>query len=123
MRTTAAIIQQLPATFSETLVAHMTRLNFTNEQLAGTSLLDAKSIQNMRSGKQLRLTSVVAVCIGLQLEPVYSMDLIGKSGYYLSNSVKDCAYRMLIFEHYTTPISECNKLLQSMRLGVLAKNK
>lgn len=119
----ANVISQLPATFSRTLVAHMTRLNITNEMLAAASLLDAKSIQNMRNEGSPKLASVIAVCIGLKLEPVYTLDLIDKAGYVLTTSMQDCAYRLLIFEHYTSSIRECNDLLRSMRLGILVKDK
>jgi hypothetical protein len=78
----ATIMRRLPATFADTLVSHMERLGCTEESLAEKSLIHAKTIQRLRNDLRYKskLETVIAICIGLQLHPILSTDLVDKAG-------------------------------------------
>lgn len=111
--TTAAILQSLPATFSATLVAHMQRCNMTVEQLSEKSLLSASSIHNFRTGKtgKVSFKSVMALCIGLQLNLCLSKDLLLKAGYVFQNTSREVLCTKLVESCYCYSIHDCNMLL------------
>jgi hypothetical protein len=113
-RQTTNIMRSLPATFSDTIVAHMDRLNFTVEYLEETSLVNAKTIQRMRNDdrKPHKLPTVVAICIGMQLNPVLSADLIKKAGHTFRIDEEHIIYQMLLNSYYQNPIYECNEILR-----------
>ena len=113
-----AVLQNLPPSFSETLVAHMKRKGITNEQLAERCLLSDRQIYRFKSElfPRISLRSAVALCIGLRLHPLLAMDLIGKAGYSFNSSLEHTAYRMLILTMTNRSIYECNEQLK--RTGV-----
>lgn len=122
---TANIMRGLPATFSDTLVAHMDRLEITVENLEEKSLVNARTIQRMRNDEryQPKLGTIVAVCIGLQLSPVLSADMIRKSGNTFRATEEHIIYQMLLNSHYQNSIYECNEILQANNCKPLTKEE
>lgn len=122
---TTKILRSLPATFSDTLVAHMDRLDLTVEYLEEKSLVNAKTIQRMRNDdrKPHKLPTVVAICIGLQLNPVLSGDLIRKAGHTFRIDEEHIIYQMLLNSYYQNPIYECNEILRSNNFNPLSKEE
>ena len=122
---TANIMRGLPATFSDTLVAHMDRLEITVENLEEKSLVNARTIQRMRNDEryQPKLGTIVAVCIGLQLSPVLSADMIRKSGNIFRATEEHIIYQMLLNSHYQNSIYECNEILQANNCKPLTKEE
>ncbi|SHJ09431.1 ImmA/IrrE family metallo-endopeptidase [Propionispora hippei] len=120
---TTRIMRSLPATFSDTLVAHMDRLNFTVEYLEEMSLVNAKTIQRMRNDdrKPHKLPTVVAICIGMQLNPVLSADLIKKAGHTFRIDEEHIIYQMLLNSYYQNSIYECNEILRANDCNPLSK--
>lgn len=120
----ANIVRSLPASFADTLVAHMDRLNCTEESLAEKSSIAPKTIQRMRNDIRYKskLETVVAVCIGLQLHPILSMDLVCKSGYSfkLFDEVH-IIYQVLLNTKYQSQIYECNEILRSNNFKPLGR--
>ena len=115
----------LPATFSDTLIAHMDRLEITVEKLEEKSLVNARTIQRMRNDEryQPKLGTIVAVCIGLQLSPVLSADMIRKSGNIFRATEEHIIYQMLLNSHYQNSIYECNEILQANNCRPLTKEE
>ena len=122
---TSVILATLPAVFSETLAAHMKRLHFTLEYLEEKSLVNAKTIQRMRNdeGYQPKLSTVVAVCIGMQLSPILSADMIKKAGICFRATEEHVIYQMLLNSHYQNSIYECNEILRSINCNPLGKEE
>lgn len=108
------ILRSLPGTFSGSLVQHMTRKKYTVESLAETSLASSKTIQRMRSDESYtpKLGTIVAICIGLQLHPVLSADLIRKAGLSFKYTEEHTAYLFLLSTHFHSSIYDCNRHLE-----------
>ncbi len=117
------IMKSLPNTLDETLSYHMERKNCTNEQLEEYSLISARTISRIRSGaiQNPTIKTLVALCIGLQLYPDFSEDLLKKAGHILKSTDRDFAYKKLLREHYKQSIHECNEILVSLKLKKLSK--
>lgn len=122
---TANIMRSLPAAFSDTLIAHMDRLKITVEKLEEKSLVNARTIQRMRNDEryQPKLGTIVAVCIGLQLSPVLSADMIRKSGNTFRATEEHIIYQMLLNSYYQNSIYECNEILQANNCKPLTKEE
>ena len=118
----AAIQRQLPATFDDTLVAHMKRLGLSEERLAERSGLSSKTVQRCRNtqGRMLPTRTVVAICVGLQLPPVLCRDLVLKSGVHFRPGIdEDIAYQMIIDSMTASSIYECNEFLDTIGIRPL----
>ena len=113
-RKVAEILENLPVTFEKTLIEHMDREDMKVEDLAEASGLDVKMIQRFRNGKmgKIKLSYIVSLCIGLQLEPEFSDDLIQKSSINIQLYKKEhAAYKFLLRNPKAFTIIECNKYL------------
>jgi DNA-binding XRE family transcriptional regulator len=120
----ATIQRALPTTFGDALVSHMKRLNITEEELAQKSLVSPKTIQRMRNEFDYnpKLGTVIAICIGLQLPPPLSMDMVAKSGHsFRPGDQKHIIYQMLLMTKYQSSIYECNEILLACDYKTLAK--
>ena len=120
---TANIMRGLPATLSSTIVAHMDRLKMTVEELEEKSLINTKTIQRIRNDEryQPKLATVVALCIGMQLSPILSNDMITKAGTLFRISEEDIIYQMLLHSYYRNSIYECNEILRANNFKPLCK--
>lgn len=119
------ILRSLPGTFSGSLVQHMTRKKYTVESLAETSLASSKTIQRMRSDESYtpKLGTIVAICIGLQLHPVLSADLIRKAGLSFKYTEEHTAYLFLLSTHFHSSIYDCNRHLERCGIGPIGKER
>lgn len=122
----ASIFRQLPSTFADTLIFHMDRLKYTEEALAENALVTAKTIQRMRNDIRYKskLETVVAVCIGMQLYPVLSMDMVTKAGHTFKQFDEEhIIYQWLLNSKYQCSIYECNEILRANNCKVLCKEE
>ena len=120
----ANIQRTLPTTFGDTLVSHMKRLNITEEELAQKSLVSPKTIQRMRNDFDYnsKLGTVIAVCIGLQLPPPLSLDMVAKAGHsFRPGDQKHVIFQMLLMTKFQSSIYECNEILVACEYKTLAK--
>jgi DNA-binding Xre family transcriptional regulator len=115
------IKNSLPAEFSETLKFHMKRKKCTVEKLAELSLIGTKTIQRIRNEKDypLKMEHVVALCIGLQLHPTFSKEMVHKAGFNFRGTEKQITYELLLDSYYKEPIHYCNEILQDVNLPIL----
>ena len=122
-QTMAAILQGLPASFSETLAAHMTRKGVSCERLAEASLLSRSSIFRFRKEPypHISLPNVICLCIGLKLHPLLAADLVRKAGYTFNGSYEHTTYQMLLMTMTNSSIYECNDFLGQMGIQSLEK--
>lgn len=119
----AAILQGLPASFSETLTAHMDRKGVSCERLAEASLLSRSSIFRFRKEPypHISLPNVICLCIGLKLHPLLATDLVRKAGYTFNGSYEHTTYQMLLMTMTNSSIYECNDFLGQMGIQPLGK--
>nr|DAT88735.1 MAG TPA: IrrE protein [Caudoviricetes sp.] len=109
------IMCQLPSSFCGTLDYHINRRSYTNEKVEERSGISARTIQDYRNRLDVKptLQSVLALCIGLNLQPAFSFDLITKAGYNIMlPSEEYLVYRYLINNHHMENIFMWNQKLQ-----------
>lgn len=122
---TTRILRNLSMLFTKTLTEHMTRLNITIEELAARTGISVRSISDYRNKEDERpgLRVVVALCIGLHLEPDLSEDLIRKSGSTFMLVVEETMYKFILRDMYTSSIEECNECLVAAGFRPLIKGE
>lgn len=109
------ILAELPSSFCGTLDYHIKRRNYTNEKMEERTGISSRMIQDYRNKKDVKptLQSVLALCIGLNLQPSFSYDLITKAGYNIMIASEDyLVYRYLIDNHHMENIYMWNSKLQ-----------
>jgi DNA-binding Xre family transcriptional regulator len=107
----AQIKSQLPGSFGGSLVMLIKWRKLTNEQLAEKSWLSSKTIQRMRNEPDHKwdLETIAKVCLGLQLPPGISSDLIEKAGLSTKGGEKGFTYSHLLATQYKCTIFEFNE--------------
>jgi len=112
----AEFMRNQPGSFTGTLKGLMERQRVTVETLAERCGISPKTIQRLRNDEECKTTleTLVALCVGLKLEPPASYDLIGKSRFSFIASEKHMAYRFLLDGYYTHTLPECNELLAGL---------
>src|SRR5690606_41414865 len=78
-----------------------------------TILLDHVKLNNPT------LEIVVEICIGLELIPTYSEEILRLAGYTLNNTPQQLAYKKLIHSYRGHSIYECNEVLEALGLSPL----
>jgi hypothetical protein len=88
----------------------------TVERLAEKSLLSVSTIKRMRTelDRQWEMEHVIAVCVGLQLQPYISMPLLERAGHRIKTGEKDITYAHLLATHYKSTIFEFNEYLEAV---------
>ena len=121
----ADILYSLHGTFSGSLVQHMNRKKYTVETLAERSLASTKTIQRMRNDESYapKLGTIVAVCIGLQLHPILSGDLIKKSGLAFKYTEEHTAYQFILSTHFRSSIYDCNERLVAFGFKMIGREE
>jgi len=120
-----SIKNSLPNNFSKKLIFHMKRKNCTVEKLAEKALIGVRTIQRIRNDEDYPITmeNVVAICIGLQLHPIFSKDLIEKAGLKFKCSEKHIIYELILDSCYNESIHYCNEILRNNNLPTLGREE
>jgi hypothetical protein len=112
---TQNIINAMPPKFGEALVYLMKLSNQSVESLAENARMDIKMLQRMRNDSDYpkNIESVVAVCIGMHLQPEVSGELMKRSGFSLrlAQSESHLFYKFFLDSFYTHTVDECNEIL------------
>lgn len=109
------ILAEVPSSFCGTLDYHVKRRGYTNEKMEERTGISSRMIQDYRNKKDAKptLQSVLALCIGLNLHPSFSYDLIAKAGYNIMIASEEfLIYRYLIEHHHMENIFMWNAKLQ-----------
>ena len=109
------ILAEVPSSFCGTLDYHVKRRGYTNEKMEERTGISSRMIQDYRNKKDAKptLQSVLALCIGLNLHPSFSYDLIAKAGYNIMIASEEfLIYRYLIEHHHMENILMWNAKLQ-----------
>lgn len=111
----ADILAEVPSSFCGTLDYHIKRRGYTNEKMEERTGISSRMIQDYRKKKDSNITlqSVLALCIGLNLQPAFSYDLILKAGFNIMTAQDEhLIYRYLIEHHHMENIFMWNEKLQ-----------
>lgn len=124
-RAVTQILQSLPTSFSETLVAHMKRKGITTEQLAEKSLISVRQLYRFKSPlfPSISLPNVVGLCVGLSLHPLLALDLVRKAGYSFNLSAEHSAYETIVLTMTGYSIYECNEYLVKMKIKPIGREE
>lgn len=109
------ILAEVPSSFCGTLDYHIKRRGYTNEKMEERTGISSRMIQDYRNKKDAKptLQSVLALCIGLNLHPSFSYDLISKAGHNVMIASEEfLIYRYLIDNHHMENIFMWNEKLQ-----------
>ena len=101
----------------------MDRRGYTIDRLVAKSGVSYETIKRLRSKPDYRISkaNALAICFGLQLEPLLSNDWLNKIGISFTNSADDVLYNLLLNSMYRCPVSTVNSKLQSYGLPPLCR--
>lgn len=111
----ADILAEVPSSFCGALDYHINRRGFTNEKMEERTGISSRMIQDYRNKRDTKptLQSVLALCVGLNLQPAFSYDLISKAGLNIMIPTEEyLVYRYLIDNHHMENIYMWNEKLQ-----------
>lgn len=111
----ADILAEVPSSFCGALDYHINRRGYTNEKVEERTGISSRMIQDYRNKRDTKptLQSVLALCIGLNLQPAFSYDLISKAGLNIMIPTEEyLVYRYLIDNHHMENIYMWNEKLQ-----------
>lgn len=78
--------------FGRAVIFHMERCGLTIDQVSDRSGLAVNTISKMRAGKKVKLETVLAFCVALELEEAFRVDLMQKADVHFN--AKNPAHRM-----------------------------
>lgn len=108
------VLANVPSSFCGALDYHINRRGYTNEKVEEHTGISSRMIQDYRNKRDTKPTmqSVLALCIGLNLQPAFSYDLISKAGLNIMISTEEyLVYRYLIDNHHMENIFMWNEKL------------
>ena len=112
---TQNMINAMPPKFGDALIYLMKLSKQSVESLAENARMDVKMLQRMRNDPDYpkNIESVVAVCIGMHLQPEVSSELMKRSGFSLrlAQSESHLFYKFFLDSFYTHTVDECNEIL------------
>ncbi|MCD8149356.1 MAG: hypothetical protein LUE92_07305 [Clostridiales bacterium] len=119
----SAIMDELPSSLGATLVYHMQRLRLTKAKMEELSHVSVSPIQRIRTkdGFPVTLQSVIALCVGMSLDPELSEDMVEKAGYRLRNTPEHTMYKIILRNMYLASIDACNAALTASKMPPLTK--
>lgn len=121
----SSIMENLPGSFSKTLVYHRERKKISQEQLEEASNVSVATIRRLENNNLTNrsLENLMAISLGMKLYPDLSFDLIEKSGENFRNEVPThTAYKMVLRTHYHLGAVKCNEILLEMNIPGFLKN-
>ncbi len=65
--------------FGQAVIFHMKRCGLTEDQVADRSGMGVDTVAKMRKGKKVKLETVLAFCVALELEEAFRIDLMQKA--------------------------------------------
>lgn len=114
----------LPYSFAEALNNLINARGATNESLAEASNLSSKTISRLRNREtDPSRAVVVALCIGLSLDPYTGHELLNRAGKTLPGNKLGRAYDVLIGLAMGIDINEANEMLKKMNLPTLGNDQ
>lgn len=106
-------------TFSQAAYGHIQRKGYNKIIFADKTLLSEKTFDRIKNNQlnNPTLETVMAICIGLELSPPYSEELLKAAGFTLNNSPQQLAYKKLLHSYRGHSLYECNEVLGALGLS------
>ena len=89
----------------------------------GSLITDRRIRTYCLNDQMIPLPRVVALCIGLKLHPILSLDLVKKAGYLFNQTPEHVAYQMILVAMTHNSIYECNEYLKTLGLKPIGKEE
>lgn len=107
--------------FAQAAYGHIKRKGYNKSVFTEKTLLSGKTFDRIKKNElnNPTLETVMAICIGLELSPSYSEELLRLAGFTLSNSPQQLAYKKLLHSYRGHSIYECNEVLEALGLSPL----
>lgn len=100
--------------FGKAVRFHMERCDVTSDQLADRSGMGVNTVNKMRSGKKVKLETVLAFCVALELEESFRIDLMQKAK--VEFDMSNTAHRLYVTIFELMPkanVFQINELLKA----------
>lgn len=110
------VIKDLPGSFVKTLDFHIKRKGLTALELSQRSQLSTQSISNIRNGKvkEIKLRTLMKLCIGLNLAPPYCRDLMNKAQVDFPHTTEGFIFMDLVMCHTDETLEQWQKYLDEI---------
>lgn len=119
------LIDNIPYGFRENLRYLRVELGFSRELLEERTGISSNTIKEIETNKKrgYSLETVVALCVGMNLPPDFSFELLRKAGYDIENSSNqlNCLYKFILRNLYNKKIEEVNLFLQTNKKPSLTR--
>ena len=106
----------LPYDFRKKLRYLRESIGMTREKLEEKSYISYQTIKEIETNKKrgYSLETIIALCIGMNLPPEFSFDLIKMSGFYIDSydNEKSCLYCYILRNLYDCEIEDINQILE-----------
>ena len=114
----------LPPEFPDALSYLMEERHMTDEGLAALTCLSSKTIWRLRNGKnEPKCPTVIALCIGLSLDPYTGKSLVEIARIHLGGGRVDRLYQVLLGVAYGITIYEANAFMKESGCPPLTANE
>ena len=114
----------LPPEFPDALSYLMEERHMTDEGLAALTCLSSKTIWRLRNGKnEPKCPMVIALCIGLSLDPYTGKSLVEIARIHLGGGRVDRLYQVLLGVAYGITIYEANAFMKESGCPPLTANE
>ena len=111
---TSRMLTELPHTFHETFAKLMDLYRIKVEKLAEETLLSERSITRYRTKEadDYSVDKVAVLCVGMHLDPLFSLDLMRKAGILLRNTPADLVINAVLMGMHQYSVQEVSRYLK-----------
>ena len=115
-------IENMPGSFSDALIYLMEEYSSSVIALADATTLSVKTIQRLRNDLRYSypLDWVIALCVGMHLEPPVSAAFLARAGYDLRLMPQSLVYQFILSCKFTHKISDIQLFLKEHKYKELA---
>ncbi len=99
--------------FGQAVIFHMERCGLTIDQVADSSGMGVDTVVKMRNGKKVKLETVLAFCVALELEETFRVDLMRKANVGFDTNI--AAHRMYLMIFALLPKANVFQINQMLR--------
>lgn len=121
------LLDSVPYNFRKRLRYYRECIGLTREQLEEKSYISAQTIKEIETNNKrgYSVETIISLCIGMQLPPEFSFELIRMSGYNIENNLtkENCIYCFILRNLYNMSIDDINEFLKSNKVNELTKVK
>ncbi len=117
-------VKSQKGSFCQEVMAHVKRRGYNKPTFCEKTLLSERMFERIQTDslrRNLKPETVMQICIGLDLGIAYGEALFEKAGHKLCGSELHLAYKQILATCQGLSVYECNEILASIGLPLLAK--